>query len=407
VSRIYAGGTPDKENVDYWTDGSIPWLNSGSVNDWSINSPSNLITEEALAQSAARWVPPQSVVVGLAGQGKTKGTSARLEFRTTTNQSMAAIVPDRSIEYRYLHYWLTSNYQSIRNLAGGDKRDGLNLQHIGGISIPIPPISEQRAIADYLDRETARIDTLIEKQQELIETLHERRRALMHSALTQGLDPGVGRRSAGAEWLGEIPVHWNASQIKWLSAVKRGASPRPIEDPKYFDDEGIWSWVRISDVTLSKGHLLETEQTLSDLGSSLSVKLDPGSLFVSVAASVGKPCITEIPACIHDGFVYFPDLKLPSMWLFRMFEAGECFKGLGKLGTQLNLNTDTIGSITIPVPPRREMHQILDFVETRTKSIDLLISRTEQFITLTKERRSALITAAVTGQIDVREMADG
>src|SRR5690606_3799189 len=104
-----------------------------------------------------------------------------------------------------------------------------------------------------------------------------------------------------------------------------------------------YSWVRISDVTASDGVLRSTEQRLSELGASLSVPLQPGALFVSIAASVGKPCITAIKACIHDGFVYFPRLSVPPMFLFRVFEAGQCFAGLGKMGTQLNLNTETIG----------------------------------------------------------------
>src|SRR5687768_989226 len=93
LADIYAGGTPNKENLSFWRDGTIPWLNSGSVNDWSITEPSALITEEALASSSARWVPAKSVVIGLAGQGRTKGTAARLEIEATTNQSMAAIIP--------------------------------------------------------------------------------------------------------------------------------------------------------------------------------------------------------------------------------------------------------------------------------------------------------------------------
>lgn len=108
------------------------------------------------------------------------------------------------------------------------------------------------------------------------------------------------------EWLGEIPTHWQSIKLKWLSPVKRGASPRPIADPKYFDENGRFAWVRISDVTASERYLQETKDRLSELGSSLSVKQYPGDFFVSIAGSVGKPIITKIDCCIHDGFVYFP-----------------------------------------------------------------------------------------------------
>jgi len=101
-------------------------------------------------------------------------------------------------------------------------------------------------------------------------------------------------KDSGVEWLGEVPEHWNVISIKWLSPVLRGASPRPIDDPKYFDDDGEYAWVRIADVTASDGILQETTQKLSALGSSLSVKIETNELFVSIAGSVGKPCISSI-----------------------------------------------------------------------------------------------------------------
>lgn len=111
------------------------------------------------------------------------------------------------------------------------------------------------------------------------------------------------------EWIGEIPKHWDFLRIKRLTNIKRGASPRPIDDPKYFDDNGEFAWVRIADVTASERYLESTTQVLSELGSSLSVKRYPGDFFLSIAGTVGKPIITKIKCCIHDGFVWFPNLK--------------------------------------------------------------------------------------------------
>ncbi|MFH1097116.1 MAG: restriction endonuclease subunit S [Candidatus Desantisbacteria bacterium] len=139
-------------------------------------------------------------------------------------------------------------------------------------------------------------------------------------------------------------------RIKSLSSIKRGASPRPIDDSKYYDENGDYEWVRISDVTSSDKYLLSAGEKLSELGSSLSVKLEPESLFVSICATVGKPCIAKIKCCIHDGFVYFPVLQsLYKNWLYQILNLGECYGGLGKMGTQLNLNTATVGNIAIPV----------------------------------------------------------
>jgi type I restriction enzyme S subunit len=203
-------------------------------------------------------------------------------------------------------------------------------------------------------------------------------------------------KESGVDWLGAVPDHWHIKAIKWISAVLRGASPRPIDDPKYFDDEGEYAWVRIADVSAANGILQETPQRLSCLGSSLSVKLEPGSLFVSVAGSVGKPCITAIKACIHDGFVYFPRLSGDPKFLYRIFEAGQCYGGLGKLGTQLNLNTDTIGSFRIPIPPDDEISAILTFLDRETTKIDALVVEQKRLIELLSEKRQAVITETIT-----------
>lgn len=207
--------------------------------------------------------------------------------------------------------------------------------------------------------------------------------------------------NSGVEWLGEVPEHWTVIALKWLSPVFRGASPRPIDDPVYFDDEGEFGWVRIADVTASPdGYLHETTQRLSALGSSLSVKLEPGELFLSIAGSVGKPCITKVKACIHDGFVYFPRLSVDQRLLYRIFESGLCFGGLGKMGTQLNLNTDTVGGICIAVPPAAELMKVLAFLEHETASIDALIEEQQRLIELLKEKRQAEISHAVTKGLD-------
>lgn len=207
-------------------------------------------------------------------------------------------------------------------------------------------------------------------------------------------------KNSGIEWLGQVPSHWKVISIKWLSSVLRGASPRPIDNPIFFDDEGEYAWVRIADATASNGVLFETTQRLSELGSSLSVKLEPNKLFVSIAGTVGKPCITGIKACIHDGFVHFPKLKIDQRLLFRVFEAGVCYGGLGKMGTQLNLNTDSIGSIRIAVPPVHELNLILSFLDRETAKIDDLAKAFEGLITTLKEKRQAVVSHAVTKGLD-------
>jgi len=314
--------------------------------------------------------------------------------------------PSISVDAKFFGYATDCPQATFQKACMGR---GFTVMHIYAselkyLRVALPPLPEQHAIAAFLDTETARIDTLVAKQVSLIATLQEKRRALISHVVTKGLDPAAPMKDSGVLWLGEVPKHWEVKAIKWLSPVQRGASPRPIDDPKYFDDEGEYAWVRIADVTAAEdGYLRITTQRLSPLGSSLSVKLDPGALFLSIAGSVGKPCISCIKACIHDGFVYFPHLRENNKFLFYIFEAGTAFQGLGKLGTQLNLNTDTVGSIRIGVPPKVEQDAIVAFIERESDRVDTLITKSQEMIAVLREHRTALVAAAVTGQIDVRE----
>jgi type I restriction enzyme S subunit len=169
-----------------------------------------------------------------------------------------------------------------------------------------------------------------------------------------------------------MPQDWELVRVKDISPVKRGASPRPIDDEAYFDDAGEYAWVRISDVTASAGFLDTTTQRLSKLGEARSVKRQPGDLFLSIAGTVGKACITNIKACIHDGFVYFPRMndKITKSYFFYLFNLGLAYDGLGKLGTQLNLNTETVGNIFVPLPPRTEQAAITGYLLRQTARID-------------------------------------
>ncbi len=213
LARRYAGGTPDKSNLAFWTDGTIPWIGSGEVNQKTVTEPTAYITEEAYRSSSTRWVPKGALLMALAGQGKTKGTVAQMAIDATCNQSVAAIVPS-GIEARYLYYWLEANYRNIRGLASDDLRDGLNLELLGSIGCPLPSSEEQVSIVAVLDRESAKLDKLIAKQERLIELLQEKRQAVISHAVTEGLDPEVPMKDSGAKWLGQVPAHWEVGKIK-------------------------------------------------------------------------------------------------------------------------------------------------------------------------------------------------
>jgi type I restriction enzyme S subunit len=165
-------------------------------------------------------------------------------------------------------------------------------------------------------------------------------------------------------------------RIDAIADVRRGASPRPIGDPKYFGGEV--GWVRISDVTRTTRFLRETEHYVSPLGESLSVRVKPGDLVMSICGTLGRPIIIDMPACIHDGFVQFSNLRdADTTFLFYALQHAErAFYGMGQPGTQTNLNTSLVGRHRIFTPKREEQLRIAEILST----LDEAIEQTEALI---------------------------
>ena len=207
-------------------------------------------------------------------------------------------------------------------------------------------------------------------------------------------------KDSKVQWIGEVPIHWDIKRIKRFAQVKRGASPRPIDDAKYFADNGEYAWVRIADVSASGRYLKKTTQVLSKLGASLSVKQNPGDLFISIAGTVGKPIITQIKCCIHDGFIWFDNPKFNKDYLYYIFLSEAPYQGLGKLGTQLNLNTDTIGRIFIPVPSIKEQIHIAAYLDKTCTAIDKTIEAKQKQLEILDALRKSIIHKAVTRGLD-------
>jgi type I restriction enzyme S subunit len=183
VARIKTGGTPSRENLDYWTDGNIPWLASGEVNKGIIATVDNHITPLGMANSNATILPIDTVMIALNGQGKTKGMAALLRVPATCNQSLAGVICDKDkINPRYLYYYLKSKYSNIRGIKG-EARDGLNLDIIGSISVPLPPMEEQLAIIEQIERRINKIDKTEVKLSESIKLLEEYRSSLISNVV--------------------------------------------------------------------------------------------------------------------------------------------------------------------------------------------------------------------------------
>lgn len=408
LARRYAGGTPDKANPAYWTNGTIPWLNSGAVNQRMITEASEYITEDAYSNSSARWVPEGALVMALAGQGKTKGMVAQLAIRATCNQSMAAIVPTADVNSRYLYWWLDAQYQNIRNLAGGDLRDGLNLDLLGQIPCPLPAPNEQSSIASFLDRETAKIDALVAEQERLIELLEEKRQVVISHAVTKGLDQRVPMKDVGMAWLDEIPTHWDVWKISHaFQAIGSGTTP-PSGERKWYEDGSI-PWVTTSEL---RENLIErTSQSITDAAVSTFPALrihPPGSLVIAMyGATIGRLGVLAVAAATNQACCVLSKPKTVAvdfLYYWLMAFRSELVDLYASGGGQPNINQQTIASLRVPAPQLPEQRAIAAFLKGETAKIDALKMEAESAITLLQERRSALVSAAVTGKIDVRQL---
>jgi type I restriction enzyme S subunit len=393
VARRYAGGTPDKANLDYWSNGTIPWLNSGSVNQRMITEASEYITEDAYSNSSARWVPEGALVMALAGQGKTKGMVAQLAIRATCNQSMAAIIPVAGVNPRYLYWWLDAQYQNIRNLAGGDLRDGLNLDLLGQIPCPLPAKDEQSSIALFLDRETAKIGALVAAQERLIELLEDKRQAVISHAVTKGLDPAVPMRYSGVSWLGSVPDHWNVLPLKRHCRLLTNKTDRRLFPVAL---ENIESWTGRYVPSDSE---FEGEGIAFEKGDILFGKLRPYLAKAWVAPQSGE--------AIGDFLVIRPDNRAVSRFTAYQILSREFISIVdgATFGTKMpRASWEIVGAMSLPLPSPAEQSAIVIFLDRETAKIDALIFEANQTIALLQERRSALISAAVTGKIDVRQL---
>ena len=152
--KIYSGGTPQTRKSEYWNNGNIPWMSSGEVNLGTVYQTEKLITDEGLKNSSAKYVPKNSVVIALAGQGKTRGMVARIRIDLTTNQSLASLTFDESkVNPDYIFHFLKTQYKKLRQISSGSgTRGGLNLQIISSYKIPIPSLTEQQRIVAILDK---------------------------------------------------------------------------------------------------------------------------------------------------------------------------------------------------------------------------------------------------------------
>ncbi|HEN3606214.1 restriction endonuclease subunit S [Yersinia enterocolitica] len=317
----------------------------------------------------------------------------------------------KQLSYGYYRYLLKcAPFIAALQSSTDSLRDGksINYEQFSAIFLPIASIFEQAQIAAFLDYETAKIDKLIEKQQQLIELLKEKRQAVISHAVTKGLNPDVPMKDSGVEWLGEVPAHWKIAPLKHLcSLIKDGTHLPP---PRV--DKGV-PLLSVRNIINGKFNFRDDDSQISykdykSLCSSFIPKKDDVLLAI-VGATLGKVALVPEMESFHiqrSLGVFRTNELVQSQQLSYIFESKN-FQNLlwGNVGfsAQPGIYLGTLANFSIPVPPINEQTKIIEFISNAVNKLDHLLAQTAQFTSLMQERRIALISAAVTGKIDVRD----
>jgi type I restriction enzyme, S subunit len=340
-----------------------------------------------------------------------RGLTLGVGFGTT--ELIVARPKERETTSDFLHWlFISIPFRKLGEAAmygaGGQKR--VPDEFVRNFKTAFPTVAEQKVIATFLDHETAKIDALVAEQEKLIALLKEKRQAVISHAVTKGLNPDAPMKDSGIEWLGEVPAHWDVMRLGMVSSVVRGASPRPAGDPKFFSGNAV-PWITVAEITKDGDvYLTGTSEFLTVEGAECSRKFQAGTLIYSNSgATLGVPKILAIDGCANDGVVGFERLSesVAIRFLYHFLASiTDSIRDRVKQGSgQPNLNTDIVKAISFPLPLLDEQIAIDSRISAVTSDFRELTAEAEHAIALLQERRSALISAAVTGKIDVREFA--
>ena len=401
LCSLKTGLTPPTEKKENYADDNAgyPWVRPEDLSDdGHVVNASKYVSDRGW--KLMRHVPAQSTLICCIG---TIGKVGYVDDEVSTNQQITAACFKRSSKYNF--YLIQSSKANLEKVATGNVVRILNSERLGRIKFLSAPDVEAENIANFLDHETAKIDTLIEKQQQLIKLLKEKRQAVISHAVTKGLNPDAPMKDSGVEWLGEVPEHWEVGKFGYISLVVRGGSPRPAGDPTLFN--GDYSpWVTVAEITKDdEVYLAETETFLTKKGSDQCRVFSSGTLLLSNSgATLGVPKILSIDANANDGVVGFERLSLNHEFAyFYLSTLTEDLRERIKQGSgQPNLNTDIVKGIAVPIPPENEVVEIVASIHQTRGKFKTLAEKALKGIALLQERRTALISAAVTGKIDVR-----
>lgn len=320
--------------------------------------------------------------------------------------TIAKVFISKDLYKDYIYYALKSSEKELKMA-----NIGMGIPHVNGTALKelhylIPSFLEQRTIAEFLDKKTAEIDALVAKKEELLNLLTEQRTALITHAVTKGLNPSAPMKDSGIDWLGHIPQHWEAIRLRFLLSdpLKYGAN-----ESAEFEDRSDPRYIRITDVKEDGSLKEETFKSLPEEVAQPYILDDGDILLARSGATVGKTFIYR-PSwgrAAYAGYLIRARIskKANADFIYRFLNSKAYWDWLNSIFIQAtiqNVSAEKYASLWIPVPPLEEQQQILDYVDGKLKHMDAVVEKTQQAIDRLKEYRTALITNAVTGKIDVR-----
>lgn len=417
VRRIEQGWSPECENRQAHED---EWgvLKAGCVNRGSFVESEHKALPSSLAPMAELEIAEGDVLMSRAsGSRELVGSVAvvpkcrpRLLLCDKIFRLQVAI---GAADRRFLAYALNSQlgrWQIEGVLSGGSGlANNIAQEVLKDLVLTGPALDEQRAIADFLDLETAKIDTLLEKKERLIELLEEKRAALITRAVTKGLDPTVPMKDSGVEWLGEIPAHWEVNRLR--HSVRPGtAISYGIVQPGPHIESGV-PFVQTTNITNGNFSIQRLQKTSPDIERNYHrTRLEKGDVLLGIRASIGAAHV--VPEILRGAnlsrgiarIVVSEQFTSAFLVLFlRSQAAGDYWKIVRQGTTFDDVAIGVVKELVLPVPPIVEQESIVRFADNGLERIDALVSAIRRAVACLRELRTGLISAAVTGKIDVRD----
>ena len=295
-------------------------------------------------------------------------TLSYLQGKFSLSQNCMIIKPRKNnINTRFYYYHCQPLFAKERALIPEHMQASFRVEDLYSYRISLPPIIEQVQIANFLDYETAKIDSLIEKQQQLIELLKEKRQAVISHAVTKGLNPNVMMKDSGVEWLGQVPEHWGITKLKWKALTTSGSTPTTSKYELYYENGNI-PWIRTTD--LNNSDLYETpisitSKAVNDTACSI---LPINSILIAMyggAGSIGKHALLKFESTINQAVCgVLPSKYFNSDYLHRFYEFYRPFWMIGAMGTRKdpNIGQDHIKEATVLLPPLEEQEKIAKYI---------------------------------------------